>query len=131
MSSLWGTLVSYNKVFLKDLSLYDATHKQDSEDSEYKVLDNKDDEYISVRDNAYNHDLARMKPFLTACCRKYIIKFLLEHEINELVIRIHTNGIVLSKKVDFTNLDYYPKPEDKTTGLKNWHNSLFGFHICK
>ena len=132
MSSLWGTLVSYNKVYLKDISLYDATYKQDSEDSEYKILDNKDDEYISVRsDNAYNHGLARMKPFLTAFCRNYIMKFLLEHEINELIIRIHTDGIVLSKKVDFTNLEYYPKPEDKTTGLINWHNSLFGFHICK
>ena len=132
MSSLWGTLVSYNKVYLKDISPYDATYKQDSEDSEYKILDNKDDEYISVRsDNAYNHGLARMKPFLTAFCRNYIMKFLLEHEINELIIRIHTDGIVLSKKVDFTNLEYYPKPEDKTTGLINWHNSLFGFHICK
>ena len=40
------------------------------------------------------------------------MKFLLEHEINELIIRIHTDGIVLSKKVDFTNLEYYPKPED-------------------
>ena len=36
------------------------------------------------------------------------------------VIRIHTDGIVFNKDFDFSDLEYYPKTESKTTGLIHW-----------
>ena len=36
------------------------------------------------------------------------------------VIRIHTDGIVLNKDFDISDLEYYPKTEIKTSGLIHW-----------
>ena len=50
------------------------------------------------------------------------------------MIRVHnTDGITLNKPFEFgkIGLEYYPIPEDKTTGLINWHNAQNGFHVCQ
>lgn len=137
MSSLWGTLTSFKKKYIKedDIEEYDATYLDDDDDSEYKILKNKDGKYqIVLSDNAYNHGLARIKPFLTSYARLYIMKFLHQTKTEKDVVRIHTDGIVFNKPYNFDkfeNLEYYPKPEAKTTGYMVYKNAVYGFHICK
>ena len=60
-------------------------------------------------------NLARIKSFLTAYTRDYVGRMILKEKIHDKIIRIHTDGIVLSEPHDFT-LDYKPIPEAKTTG---------------
>ena len=135
MSSLWGTLTSFKKEYIVDVENYDITYLDDTEDSEYKILKIKDDKYhIVLSSNAYNHGLARIKPFLTSFARLYIMKFIHKTETENNVIRIHTDGIVYNKPLKFEqneDLDYYPKPENKTTGYMVYKNAVYGFHICK
>jgi len=134
MSSLWGSLSAYNKLYLPNTDDYDATFMDDPEPSEYKILGMTDEgEFKVVKpNNAYKYALARLKPFLSAYGRLKIMKLLKEHNLEDNVIRIHTDGIVLNKFVDFSKLDieYYPKPEAKTTGLMVYKNAIYGFHKC-
>ena len=53
-------------------------------------------------------------------------------DIEKSLIRIYTDGLVFNKPIDFEkyNLDYYSMPEHKTTGRINYHNSLYGYHVC-
>lgn len=46
------------------------------------------------------------------------MKFIHNTNTEKHLIRIHTDGIVFNKSFEFDkmNLDYFPKPEDKTTG---------------
>ena len=132
MTTLWGSLISYKKVFVDDISEYDATWQHKSDISEYKILDNKDDKYIMVKcDDAYKHGLARMKPFLTAYARQYMMKFIIDNKLNDDVIRIHTDCLILPYKFDFTKHEYHPKEEDKSTGNIVFHNSIHYYHVCK
>ena len=136
MSSLWGTLCSYKKeyIFEDEVENYDISFLDDEETSEYKIIKHIDNRYKIVKSsNAYNYGLARIKPFLTAFGRLKIMKFIHTCDIEKHLIRIHTDGLVFNKPIDFEkyNLDYYPKPEDKTTGIINYHNALYGFHCCK
>ncbi len=137
MSSLWGTLSSYKNIYIKqdEISEYDITYLDEEENSEYKIMKNLDSgDYKCVKSSdAYNYGLARIKPFLTSYARTYIMKFLHKCNIDESsIVRIHTDGLVFNKEIDFEsmNLKYYPKPEDKTTGLINFKNAIYGFHIC-
>jgi len=135
MSSLWGTLTSFKKKYIKDEDIenYDITYLDDTDDSEYKIIKNKDEIYHTVKSvNAYNYGLARIKPFLTSFARLYIMKFIHKTKTENHIIRIHTDGIVYNKQFEFDkmNLEYYPTPEDKTTGYINYHNAVYGYHIC-
>lgn len=133
MSSLWGTLCSYNKEYTHNLEDYDATYMNNKEETEYKILDHlEDDAYIIINtSNAYKYPLARIKPFLTAYGRLKIMKFIESEKLEDNIIRIHTDGIILNTEKDFTHLAYHPKPENKTTGYMNFHNAVYGFHVCK
>eukprot|EP00981_Chlorochromonas_danica_P014915 scaffold9409_cov333-Ochromonas_danica.AAC.1 len=54
------------------------------------------------------------------------------HDLEKNVIRVQTDGIVLNEKVDFAMLEglkYYPKPENKTTGLIKFYNLNSYYHI--
>jgi len=84
-------------------------------------------------DDAYNYGLARIKPFLTSNARLKVFKIIEKNNLEENVIRIHTDGIVLNKPFDFDKIGikYYQIIEDKTTGYMIWNNKLNGFHICK
>lgn len=135
MSSLWGTLCSYKKEYINDdeLENYDLTYLDDPDASEYKIIKFKDEKcHIVKSTDAYNYGLARIKPFLTSFGRLKIMTFLHQLDIEDSVIRIHTDGIVFNKPYDFSkmDLDYYPKPEDKSTGLMRYKNAVYGFHIC-
>ena len=135
MSSLWGTLCSYKKIYISEdeIENYDISYIDDNEKSEYKILNHIEDKYKIVKSiNAYNYGLARIKPFLTAFGRLKIMKFIHKCDIEKSLVRIHTDGLVFNKQIDFEkyNLDYYPMPEDKSTGKINYHNSLYGYHVC-
>ena len=135
MSSLWGTLCSYKKIYISEdeIENYDINYIDDNEKSEYKILNHIEDKYKIVKSvNAYNYGLARIKPFLTAFGRLKIMKFIHKCDIEKSLVRIHTDGLVFNRKIDFEkyNLDYYPMPEDKSTGKINYHNSLYGYHVC-
>ena len=135
MSSLWGTLSSYKKIYISEdeIENYDISYIDDNEKSEYKILNHIEDKYKIVKSiNAYNYGLARIKPFLTAFGRLKIMKFIHKCDIEKSLVRIHTDGLVFNKSIDFEkyNLDYYPMPEDKSTGKINYHNSLYGYHVC-
>lgn len=60
------------------------------------------------------------------------MKFIHNTQTEKHIVRIHTDGIVFDKLFEFDKmgLDYYPKPEDKTTGLIKYKNAVYGFHIC-
>jgi hypothetical protein len=135
MSTLWGELTSFKTVYINNPEEYDITKRSSPKESEYKIMKHMDDGYYkSIKtDDAYNHPLARIKSFLTAFGRLTIMKLIESNNLEENFIRVHTDGIVLSKSFDFSKvgLDYYPKPEDKTTGYIKYHNKLFGFHVCK
>lgn len=137
MSSLWGTLTSYNKIFIpeNETENYDLTYLNDPDMSEYKIIDCKHNDYKCVKpSNAYNYGFARLKPFLTSFARLYIMKFIHKTKTEADVIRIHTDGIVYNKPFDFSseeyNLTYYPKPEAKTTGYMCYNNAVYGNHKC-
>lgn len=137
MSSLWGHLAKFNRIFCDnedEFNELDISKMSDPEVTQYKLLNfsqfktgpDPDDyrtryEYIDTN-KPYSNDLARIKPFFTAYARNFIIDLLLSENIMDSVIRIHTDGIALNKVHDFTHLKYYPKPEDKTTGLFHWKN---------
>lgn len=137
MTSLWGTISSYKKLYINidESENYDVTYLNDQDQSEFKIIKSLDTQYKIVKSNdAYNYPLARIKPFLTAFGRLKIMKFIHEFEIEENLIRIHTDGLVLNKNIDFEKLNlnkYVPKPEDKTTGLINFHNAVYYFNCCK
>ena len=66
MSSLWGTLCSYKKLYIfeDEIENYDITFKDDDEPSEYKMIKHIDNKYKIVKSsNVYNYGLARIKPF--------------------------------------------------------------------
>jgi hypothetical protein len=125
MSSLWGSLSSYKKIYISEdeIENYDISYIDDNEKSEYKILNHIDDKYKIVKSsNAYNYGLARIKPFLTAFGRLKIMKFIHKYDIEKSLVRIHTDGLVFNKQIDFEkyNLDYYCLPEDKITGRINF-----------
>ena len=136
MSSLWGTLCSYKKSYIleNEIENLDISYIDDDEPSEFKILKHIDNSVYKIvkSSNAYNYGLARIKPFLTAFGRLKIMKFIHKCDIEKSIVRIHTDGLVFNKRIDFEkyNLDYFPLPEDKTTGRINYHNGLYGYHVC-
>jgi hypothetical protein len=85
MSSLWGSLVSFKKVYLKDISEHDTIFlsKNKNRKSEYKIISMYDSgDYKCVLSNdAYNYKLARLKPFLTGYGRLNIMKLILNNNL--------------------------------------------------
>jgi hypothetical protein len=53
--------------------------------------------------------------------RKHLANIILKHKIIDDIIRIQTDGIVLTREYQFKG-DYAPIPEDKTTGLITWYH---------
>jgi hypothetical protein len=136
VSSLWGVIVSYKKVYLNDITEYDAEFNDSEEKSEYRILDMTDDgAYKCVKTlEPYNYNLSRIKPFLTSFARLKIMKVVLENNLLDNLVRIHTDCITTNIPYDYsTNCKsgYYPTKEDKTSGIMIYENALYGFHICQ
>ena len=136
MSYLWGYLISYKKEYYneEDFNDLDVSYLDSDDNTEYKLL--KEKYYLDSSDpsivhttyevikatNTYKYPYARLKPFLVSYARKWIGDLLVSENIIDKVIRIQTDGICLKEAYDFTHLEYYPKPEDKTTGNILWTN---------
>ena len=123
MSSLWGRLIQYNRIQCNNETIRnysDISQKYDKIHTRYKLIHEKlykDDEIYQIIDteNPYKHELARMKPFLTSYGRTNVGELCISENILNDVVRIHTDGIILTKEHDFKHLKYYPKPEGKHT----------------
>ncbi|MEN9946856.1 MAG: hypothetical protein RLZZ293_1242 [Pseudomonadota bacterium] len=136
LSSLWGMLIKFKREFYEDeiFDELDISELDGDEETEYKLINErryKDDSYengirilyeVVKSDNAYCSELARLKPFFVSFCRVHIGDLIIQEELVNKVIRIHTDGLVFTEPHDFTHLFYYPIPEDKSTGLIKWEN---------
>jgi hypothetical protein len=128
MSSLWGSLTKMKKCYFNE----DEFSSNDGE-GEYELINEKHQllngeiltRYECVkRENPYKYHFGRIKPFLLSLSRNIIGELLINTETIDKVIRIHTDGIVLEEAFNFEecNQNYYPIPENKTTGTFKWIN---------
>jgi hypothetical protein len=139
ISQAWGTLSRYRKIRVtkEDSSEYDWEHLKDA-----SVTD-KYEYYAHLYENgiftmieakkAFAHaGLARIKPFLTEFARGYVFNMLSTHGLAKDVVRCHTDGICFKRPIDFPalKLDYFPIPEDKSTGTLVFHNLNCYYHVC-
>jgi hypothetical protein len=147
MSTLWGRLGSFNYEYVpqSEIHNYHATHRDDAEESEYKIIketDSKETIYKIVKTNdAYETVYGRMKSFLTNFGRLMMLKMIHDFDLTASIIRIHTDGVIFNAPVDIKKTAsmwdkmvhqcYYPKPDSKITGLMIWDNILYGRHICR
>jgi hypothetical protein len=120
------------------LSEYDFDHLDHISSEKYKYYSYKlENEYYQIIPTASPFrykGLGRVKMFLTEFSRNYIFDMISSHDLEKNVIRVQTDGIVLNEKVDFAMLEglkYYPKHENKTTGLIKFYNLNSYYHICK
>ena len=120
-SGLWGHLSRTKIITKKEDELKDMDVGVDY-DSQYTIMDeytNKKNETcyrLLCNSSAYKTNL-RLKPFLTAFGRNKIARVALKDIDN--VLRIHTDGIVFSKKHDELITDDFII-ETKTTGMIEW-----------
>jgi hypothetical protein len=75
-----------------------------------------------IKAKPYKYALGRLKPFVLALSRNIVGEFIMDNDLLDNVIRIHTDGVVLNCELEIPNDGYYPKPEDKTTGMITWEN---------
>ena len=128
LSSLWGSLTKCEKYYFND--------EQDE-----ALDDDEAGQYVRVNETYYYHEgeiitryecvkktkpykfhYGRIKAFLLSVSRNVVGELIMDNKLLENVVRINTDGIVLNQEYDFSDLPYYPKPEDKTTGLIKWNN---------
>ena len=76
-------------------------------------------ELIDLQNPVYKLPL-RLLPFITSYSRCRMASVIDFYKLESNVIRIHTDGVVLDKKVKFSDRDLIP--EDKTTGKIVWKN---------
>lgn len=130
LSSLWGSLTKCEKYYFNDEQ---DEGIPDEKIGTYMTLDEKyyyiDGELLTrfecvKKSKPYKYHYGRMKAFLLSLGRNIIGELIMNAEILQNVVRINTDGIVLNQEFDFPSLKipYYPKPEDKTTGLIQWNN---------
>lgn len=128
-SSIIGTLTQFNRRIVKseeEFNKLDVSELLDEDETEYKLLeidpvcsDDFDIIYnykVIPTNQPYKHNIARIKSFFSSFARVYMAKFLIENNVLDNLVRILTDGILLNKEFDFSNLEYYPKPETDKNG---------------
>lgn len=120
-SALWGYITQYNRMFitLDELMSRDDVSRDEKSDCQYLIKKHNSDTSIEIIDknNRYKSEgLARIKSFLTAFSRDYLGRMIIREKIFDKIIRIHTDGIILTKPHQFDETYYHPVKEDKTTG---------------
>ena len=127
MSSLWGRLCQYNRIFRTDdeLNNYDATvdydinHKYYIRNIEYNAKKDTDIYELVNTTKPYFYNIARLKPFLISKSRELTGAIAIQY-IDD-VVRIHTDNITFNKEhddvMDTTSKFMTLTKEDKTTGL--------------
>ena len=137
LSTLHGSLSQYKRITVKGSEIEQYENKisyfHDEDETQYKILNvfNINDQFqyhIVDIDEIYTTNFARLKPFLTSYGRVQMAKFVMNNDLLNDTVRIHTDGIVLTKELDFETLksNYQPKIEDKYH-LKNivWFNCIY------
>jgi hypothetical protein len=119
LSSVWGSLSRWNKIHTDNID-GDYSDIHDNNDTQYKIIEAKWDCVKMTFDvvdtnNPYSTPYARLKPFMTSYARNFVGTTIMNNNVLKNVIRIHTDGIILSEKHKF-NGKYVPTLEDKTTG---------------
>ena len=115
-SSLWG-LCRNQLFFWFSENEYDKHCCDENTISVDFVYKNIDEQYFICIDKnkGFYESNYRLKFFLTSYCRNKIANIILDNDLIENVIRIHTDGIVLDREFNFDpNLELIP--EEKTTG---------------
>lgn len=139
ISQAWGTLSKYKKHYVKkeNSSEYDWEHLKDiSPTDTYKFYAHSYENgvYTMIEaKKAYTHGgVARIKPFLTEFSREFVFNMLSTHDLAKDVVRIHTDGICFKRPINFPalKLDYFPIPEDKSTGTMIFYNLNCYYHVC-
>lgn len=137
-SSLWGSICALDIKYFHDDEVY-----IDGEDNfEYKRIDEKiylKDGEIHTRydcikkSQPYKYHYGRMKPFIISLSRRVMGQLIMSSGIINNVFRCQTDNVVLNIPFDFSALEYsyYPKPEDKTSGLIQWGGVNTYNHICE
>jgi len=131
LSSLWGRLSEYNKIYGLSSKFENKVYTTDfdDDDTDYYVssvdsavgLD--DSEYLTLipKDKIYKYNL-RIKPFLTSISRSWFEQKIIFPNIDK-VFRIMTDGAVFSEPIDISNINGFV-PESKTTGSIDWKSSM-------
>lgn len=120
-SSLWGSLSKMNLTILTEEEMFNDI------DYEYEIIDvfNQDGEnkykILPLNKNIYNTNF-RIKPFITAFVRCKVFKAILDNDLLDNVIRIHTDGIILNKEFNFDIYDAELISEEKSTGKIQFKN---------
>jgi hypothetical protein len=141
VSQAWGVLSKYKTIKVKNENIdnYDCHHLKSILKSndiyQYYIKDTDESIYKLIESNNayYYKGLARIKAFLPEYCRNYVFNLVSNHNLENNVIRIHTDSICFDREVNFESLkiDYYPIPEQKTTGYIKFYNVNSYFHICE
>ncbi len=144
-SSIWGHLIQFNRIFLSldEIMDRDDISRNKDDNCKYLIVKHNNDTSIEVidKENLYkNGGIARIKSFIASFNRDYLSKMIINEKIYDKIIRIHTDGIVLSESHKFDESSYYPIPESKTTGnlffvsLNEYYNQCLkcqNFYNCR
>ena len=147
MSSLWGRLTAFeNHYYTYDecSKLKGISHRLSKRETKYKIIDLQvDTNRVIDTENAYKYKFGRMKVFLTAFGRLKMLK--LGHLIYTTsdceIIRIHTDGIILSKPFEMkaskylwdrsVHAVYVPQLDKKITGYLMFNDVNYQHRKCK
>jgi hypothetical protein len=140
MSQSWGTLSKYNKsrVTKEESTELDWDHLNNispTEKYDYYCHKYENGVFTMMKANkAYQYGgIARIKHFLTEFSRGFVFNMLSTHDLAQFVVRIHTDGICFNRPINFPafKLDYFPVPEQKTTGTIKFMNLNCYNHVCE
>ena len=123
-SSLWGTLSKsihfYHSVENMVLE-NDNDNNENLEIIDIKFVKEKQFMICIDKTKGFYKTNFRIKSFLTSYCRCKIANIILNNDLIENVIRIHTDGVILDKPFDFPE-EFEFLPEYKTTGKVKFKN---------
>ena len=125
MTSTWGELTKYNRIYKTEEQIEEENINTDEDDENFNhiILDvncnNGKKLFVMLnKDKPYKTAFARLKPFLTSYGRNIVSETAFIDFEN--VVRICTDGICFKTKQDFKEYGIAPVLEDKTTGYIKW-----------
>jgi hypothetical protein len=139
MSQAWGTLSQYKKYYVtkEESKDYDWDHLKSinfTDKYEYYAHSFENGKFTIIEaKKAFKYGgLARIKPFLTEFASGFVFNMLSSNDLAKDVCRVHTDGVCFRRPVNFQalKLDYFPIPEDKTTGTLKFYNLNSYVHVC-
>jgi hypothetical protein len=135
ISSSWGCFSEVRKIRI-DNDDHEALANIDLDEVYYKGFnpDYAKHEYVPYANPAKYAGFYRLKLFLTASVRTFMMNYAIKNDILPLIARIHTDSYMLTQPKEFCvklNKNIIPKPEAKSTGYIKLYNSQRYYHVCK